>query len=152
MDEELRRDLLADAMRISGSSGWCPPLTRGGPEKSSPLGRTLAGEDRSAAAPLLANADPRSVRQRAFMDALRGAVDQGEASSARRHSRRAPDASVTVARSRNQDDQPFRRSIAAVRIDPAYGLYPVKPEERNDGDDPRDRAADGFPSETTTKT
>src|SRR6201987_6177910 len=52
----------------------------------------------------------------------------------------------------DQDDQPFRRSTAAVRIDPEYGLYPVIPEERNDGDDPRDRAAYGFQPESTTKT
>jgi Family of unknown function (DUF6624) len=46
-------------------------------------GRTLAGEDGAAAAWLLAqHADHDSVRQRAFLDALRGAVDQGEASPA----------------------------------------------------------------------
>ena len=52
----------------------------------------------------------------------------------------------------DQDDQPFCRSIAAVRIDPEYGLYPVMPEERNDGDDPGDRAEYGFQPESTTKT
>jgi hypothetical protein len=46
-------------------------------------GRTLAGEDGAAAAWLLAqHADRDPVRQRAFLDALRGAVDQGEASPA----------------------------------------------------------------------
>jgi hypothetical protein len=47
------------------------------------LGRTLAGEDGAAAAWLLAqHADDDPVRQRAFLDALRGAVGQGEASVA----------------------------------------------------------------------
>jgi Family of unknown function (DUF6624) len=46
-------------------------------------GRTLVGEDGAAAAWLLAqHADGDPVRQRAFLDALRGAVGQGEASSA----------------------------------------------------------------------
>lgn len=46
-------------------------------------GRTLAGEDSAAAAWLLAqHADRDPVRQRAFLDALRGAVDQREASPA----------------------------------------------------------------------
>lgn len=46
-------------------------------------GRTLAGEDGAAAAWLLAqHADSDPARQRAFLDALRGAVDQGEASPA----------------------------------------------------------------------
>jgi Family of unknown function (DUF6624) len=45
--------------------------------------RTLAGEDGAAAAWLLAqHADHDPVRQRAFLDALRDAVDQGEASPA----------------------------------------------------------------------
>src|SRR5580704_14916507 len=52
----------------------------------------------------------------------------------------------------DQDGQPFCRSIAAVRIDPEYGLYPVMPEERNDGGDPGDRAAYGFQPESKTKT
>ena len=43
-------------------------------------GRTLVGEDGAAAAWLLAqHADGDPVRQRAFRDALRGAVGQGEA-------------------------------------------------------------------------
>jgi hypothetical protein len=46
-------------------------------------GRTLAGEDGAAAAwPLAQHADGDPVRQRAFLDALRGAVGQGEASPA----------------------------------------------------------------------
>jgi hypothetical protein len=46
-------------------------------------GRTLAGEDGAGAAWLLAqHADSDPARQRAFLDALRGAVDQGEASRA----------------------------------------------------------------------
>jgi len=46
-------------------------------------GRTLAGEDGAGAAWLLAqHADRDPVRQRAFLDALRGAVEQGEASRA----------------------------------------------------------------------
>jgi uncharacterized protein DUF6624 len=49
--------------------------TRGWP------GRTLAGEDGAAAAWLLAqHADRDLVRQRTFLDALRGAAGQGEAS------------------------------------------------------------------------
>jgi hypothetical protein len=44
-------------------------------------GRTLAGEDGAAAAWLLAqHADRDPARQQAFLDALRGAVGQGEAS------------------------------------------------------------------------
>jgi hypothetical protein len=43
-------------------------------------GRTLAGEDGAGAAWLLAqHADRDPVRQREFLDALRGAVEQGEA-------------------------------------------------------------------------
>ena len=46
-------------------------------------GRTLAGEDGNAAAWLLAqHADHDPVRQRAFLQALRGAVRRGEASPA----------------------------------------------------------------------
>jgi hypothetical protein len=46
-------------------------------------GRTLVGEDGAAAAWLLAqHADRDPVRQRTFLQALRGAVDQGEASEA----------------------------------------------------------------------
>jgi hypothetical protein len=46
-------------------------------------GRALAGEDGAAAAWLLAqHADRDPARQRAFLDALRGAVDRGEASVA----------------------------------------------------------------------
>ena len=46
-------------------------------------GRTLAGEEGTGAAWLLAqHADRDPVRQRAFLHALRGAVDQGEASPA----------------------------------------------------------------------
>ena len=110
MDEELRRELLArrdEDQRIrtlvsppqgqhrvrlpdevaaewqridEDNTRWLGELlsTRGWP------GRTLAGEDGAAAAWLLAqHADGDPVRQRAFLDALRGAVDQGEAAPAR---------------------------------------------------------------------
>jgi hypothetical protein len=51
--------------------------TRGWP------GRTVAGQDGAGAAWLLAqHADRAPVRQRAFLDALRGAVERGEASRA----------------------------------------------------------------------
>jgi len=109
MDEELRRELLArrdedqriralasppqgqHAVRLpdeiaaqwrridEDNTRWLGELlsARGWP------GRTLAGEDGAAAAWLLAqHADGDPVRQRAFLDALRGAVDQGEASPA----------------------------------------------------------------------
>jgi hypothetical protein len=109
MDEELRRELLArrdedqrirtlvspppgqHAIRLpdevaaewrridEDNTRWLGELigARGWP------GQTLAGEDGAAAAWLLAqHADGDPVRQRAFLDALRGAVGQGEASSA----------------------------------------------------------------------
>lgn len=108
-------------------------------------------------------------------DSLRGAVDQGEASqvcawptwrgwpapfvkcSWRGQFGTTPFTSCPQCKryrgeEQDQDDQPFCRSIAAVRIHPEYGLYPVVPEECNDGDDPRDRAAYGFQPESTTKT
>jgi hypothetical protein len=48
--------------------------------RGSPQRQGLAGEDGAAAAWLLAqHADHDPVRQRAFLDALRGAVNQGEA-------------------------------------------------------------------------
>jgi hypothetical protein len=109
VDEELRRELLARrdedqrirnlASRPQGqymarlpdevaaqwqrideeNSRWLGELlnARGWP------GRTLAGEEGAGAAWLLAqHADRDPVRQRAFLHALRGAVDQGEASPA----------------------------------------------------------------------
>ena len=109
MDEELRRELLArcdedqrirtlvsppqgqHAVRLpdevaaewlridEDNTRWLAEIlsARGWP------GRTLAGEDGAAAAWLLAqHADDDPVRQRAFLDALRGAVGQGEASVA----------------------------------------------------------------------
>lgn len=52
---------------VAGARGW--------------PGRTLAGEDGAAAAWLLAqHADRDPAQQQAFLDALRGAVGQGEAS------------------------------------------------------------------------
>jgi hypothetical protein len=109
MDEELRRELLArrdedqqirtlvspppgqHAVRLpdevaaewrridEDNTRWLGELigARGWP------GRTLAGEDGADAAWLLAqHADGDPVRQRAFLDALRAAVGQGEASPA----------------------------------------------------------------------
>jgi hypothetical protein len=109
MDEQLRRELLARRdedqrirTQVSPSGGrhavrlpdelaaewqrvdedntrWLGDLVsaRGWP------GRTLVGEKGAGAAWLLAqHADHNPVQQRAFLDALRGAVDQGEASSA----------------------------------------------------------------------
>lgn len=107
MDEELRRDLLArqdEDQRIRALARPAPGqytfrlpdevaaewkridedntrwlgevvMVRGWP------GQTLVGEDGAAAAWLLAqHADRDPAQQRAFLDALRGAVDQGEAS------------------------------------------------------------------------
>ena len=109
MDEELRRELLArgdedqrirtlvsppegqHAVRLpdevaaewqridEDNTRWLGEVVtvRGWP------GRTLAGEDGAAAAWLLAlHADRDPARQRAFLDALRGAVAEGEASPA----------------------------------------------------------------------
>ena len=109
MDEELRRELLArrdEDQRIRNlaappqgqymarlpdevaaewqrideeNTRWLGELlnARGWP------GRTLAGQEGAGAAWLLAqHADRDPVRQRAFLHALRGAVDQGEASPA----------------------------------------------------------------------
>lgn len=108
MDEELRRELLArrdedqrirallrpqgqHAARVpeevaaqwrridEDNTRWLGEVlgARGWP------GRTLTGEDGAAAAWLLAqHADRDPVRQRGFLDALRGAVGQGEASPA----------------------------------------------------------------------
>ena len=109
MDEELRRELLArrdedqrirtlvspprgqHAVRLPNevaaewrridrdNTRWLGEIlsARGWP------GRTLAGEDGAAAAWLLAqHADDDPVRQRGFLDALRGAAGQGEASVA----------------------------------------------------------------------
>jgi hypothetical protein len=45
-------------------------------------GRTLTGEDGAAAAWLLAQHADRDLVRRVFLDALRGGVDQGEASLA----------------------------------------------------------------------
>jgi hypothetical protein len=66
-------------MKNCGGSCWLGEVlsARGWP------GRTLAGEDGAAAAWLLAqHADRDPGRQRAFLDALRGAVAGGEASPA----------------------------------------------------------------------
>lgn len=109
MDEELRRELLArgdEDQRISALVSPPPGqhtvrLAREVAEQCQRIdedntrwlgevlsaggwpGRTLVGEDGAAAAWLLAqHADRDPVRQRAFLDALRGAVDQGEASPA----------------------------------------------------------------------
>ena len=63
----------------SGNTRWLGDLlvSRGWP------GRTLVGEEAARAAFLLAqHADRDPVQQRAFLDALRGAVEQGEASRA----------------------------------------------------------------------
>jgi hypothetical protein len=72
-------ELAAEWQRIDeDNTRWLGELVsaRGWP------GRTLAGEEGAAAAWLLAqHADHDPVQQRAFLDALRGAVDQGEASS-----------------------------------------------------------------------
>ena len=109
MDEELRRELLArgdEDQRIRAlvsppqgqyvvrlpdevaaewhridedNTRWLGELltVRGWP------GRTLVGEDGAAAAWLLAqHADGDPARQRVFLEAMRGAVDQGEASPA----------------------------------------------------------------------
>ena len=109
MDEELRRELLARAeedqrvrrqvpppkgqhvIRLSaeaaeewrrvdtGNTRWLADIlaTRGWP------GRNMAGEDGAAAAWLLAqHADQDLDLQRAFLEALRGAVAEGEASPA----------------------------------------------------------------------
>jgi hypothetical protein len=109
MDEELRRELLARAeedqrvrrlvappkgqfeVRVpdevaeewrrvdTGNTRWLADIlaTRGWP------GRTVAGEDGARAAWLLAqHADRDLDLQRAFLDALRGAVAEGEASPA----------------------------------------------------------------------
>jgi hypothetical protein len=76
----LRDEVAAEWQRIDeDNTRWLGELlsARGWP------GRTLVGEDGAAAAWLLAqHADGDPVRQRAFLDALRGSVDQGEASPA----------------------------------------------------------------------
>jgi hypothetical protein len=76
----LSADAAAEWQRIDGeNTRWLGDLldARGWP------GRTLVGEEGALAAWLLAqHADHDPARQRAFLDALRDAVDQGEASPA----------------------------------------------------------------------
>jgi Family of unknown function (DUF6624) len=69
----------ARGLPVPGPTGWNGDLVeaRGWP------GRTVAGEDGAGAAWLLAqHADGDPVRQRAFLDVLRDAVERGEASRA----------------------------------------------------------------------
>jgi Family of unknown function (DUF6624) len=89
-------------------------------------GRTLAGEDGAAAAWLLAqHADGDPVRQRAFLDALRGAVEHGEASPA--HLAYLED------RVRVNAGQPQLYGTQFTVTDRHFGPHPIENPQRLDG-------------------
>jgi uncharacterized protein DUF6624 len=88
-------------------------------------GRTLAGEDGAAAAWLLAqHADRDPVRQRAFLDALRGAVSQGEASAA--------DLAYLEDRVRVNAGQPQLYGTQFTVTDQEFGPHPIEDPHRLD--------------------
>jgi hypothetical protein len=151
VDDELRRELLARAeedqrvrnqapmpkgqyvMRLSpeaaeewrrvdtGNTRWLAGVlaTRGWP------GRTMAGEDGAAAAWLLAqHADRDTEQQRAFLEALRGAVAEGEASPA--HLAYLED------RVRVADGRPQLYGTQFTVADGEFGPFPIEDPDRLD--------------------
>ena len=88
-------------------------------------GRTLAGEDGAAAAWLLAqHADRDPARQRAFLNALRGAVAEGEASPAH--------LACLEDRVRVNAGQPQLYGTQFTVIDGQFGPRPVQDPKRLD--------------------